>query len=187
MIHKNSLALLFLLLPIFPGCQSVGDYFQNRAGDLSDALQLSLGGAAFGVHAEATPLLNAGLDIWQAYGGSKQGGTFGNFNSRVPKPGEFAAYNIFFFHARGYDTDPLSHDPTVDSEFPAVHAGTITHVHELGRAFKEEKPPENLRVIRWLDVEGNAALVVGARVRISPGELMDFLAGWFFVDLGGDG
>lgn len=180
---QRHLSLLCLLV-LGGGCAPVGRYFASRGGDLSDAVQFALGGPAVGAHVEATFLLNGGLDLWKAYG--DQGGTLGNFRGRVPGFGEFAAYSILLFHARGVDSDPLERDPDDAGDFPPVHAGFPTHAHELGRAFEETPAPENLRLLRWLDVEVNAAAILGVRVRFSPGELVDFLVGWFGLDPGGD-
>ena len=165
------------------GCQATGRYFKNRLGDVSEILRGEVGFPAVGVYAEATPLFNAGLDVWLAYG--ENGGSAGNFNSRVPEVSEFAAYSVLFFHARGFDTDPETTDPFDDKTVEPTHAGTVTHVHQLGRAF-ETNAPKNLRPLHWLDVETDIAVGVGLRIQVSPGEFIDFFLGWFGVDLGGD-
>ena len=146
---------------------------------------------ALGVHAEATPLINTGLDVWLA-GESYGGGSAGTFATRYPETSQFLAYSVLFFHARGVDPDPVPDDQ--DPEEYALseeaitnvpHAGTITHIFELDKSFKDACP-ENLRVIRWLDVEVNAAVILGLRVRASPGQLLDFIFGIFGVDPGND-
>ncbi len=178
------LAVLAALVVPLVSCQPVSRYLRHRAGDLSDALQLSVGGPAFGAHVEATALVNAGLDVWQARPG--RGGAFGNFTHRLPQGEHFLAYSIILFHARGYDADPMARDPSNDDDFPPVHAGFSTHAHELGRAFEDSPAPENLRPTRWLDVELSAGVFLGVRARASPGELIDFLLGWFGLDIAGD-
>ena len=39
---------------------------------------------------------------------------------------------------------------------------------------------------RWLDLEVGASFVFAVRVGVSPGEMLDFVLGWFGVDLAGD-
>ncbi|MBI4585321.1 MAG: hypothetical protein HY717_15005 [Planctomycetes bacterium] len=183
-IAPSALPVFLALALLSSGCGSVATYFKNRAGDFSDAVQVAVGAPAIGGHLEATALLATGLDGWSAYG--KEGGSFGNFQSRAPAAEEFAGYSVILLHARGVDTHPMARDPFNDRDFPPFHDGTITHAFELSRAFTDEVPPENLRWTRWLDVEVDAALVIGARARLSPGELLDFLLGWWGLDLAGD-
>jgi hypothetical protein len=165
------------------GC-GAGNYFRNRAGDLSDVLQGELGWPAIGVYAEVTPLLHTGLDFWRAF--PAWGGTAGTFRTRAPEQSEFFGYSVLLWHARDLDTDPAARDPEDLESFPPTHAGTLTHVHELGHAFDDRPCPDVLRPLHWLDVEVDAALGLGVRLRFSPGELLDFLLGWFGADLGGD-
>jgi hypothetical protein len=166
------------------GCAAAKDYLLDRAGDLSDAFQAAFGGPAIGVHVEATVLVHVGLDAWWAYG--DEGGTVGNFHARLPGTADYAAYSIVVFHARGVDTDPAARDPSNPDHFPPPHGGFPTHAHELGRAFEEPPRPEHLRLLRWLDLEVDAAWIAGLRARWSPGETVDFLLGWFGIDLAGD-
>jgi len=171
------------VLLVASGCHSVGDYFVDRAGDLSDMLQLAVGAPAIGLHVEATAVANVGLDHWRCY--APYGGTVGNFSERVPSEADFAGYSVLLFHAREYDTDPAGRDADDDALLDPAHAGFVTHLHELGRAF-EDRPPEHLRLLHWLDIEVDAGAIIGVRARVSPAEMVDFLVGWFGLDLGAD-
>jgi hypothetical protein len=167
------------------GCAAAGGYFADRAADLSDVLRWEIGLPALGAHVEATPLLATGLDVWLAYADAGGGGA-GTCQNRSPEQAEFWAYSLVFWHARGADTraelwelDELDHLPRPD-------AGTITHVHELSWAFDGKPFPETLKPIHWLDLEVDAAAGLGVRLRLSPGQLVDFLCGWAGLDPGGD-
>jgi len=184
---KRIAAISLLATTLLSGCS----YVQNRGIDFLDIVSWEVGYPAFGVHAEATPILNTGLDVWLA-GESYGGGTAGTFSERHPETAQFLAYSVLFFHARGVDADPVPDD--VDPEEYALseeaitnvpHAGTITHVFELDKSF-QDACPENLRVIRWLDVEASAAFLLGLRLRVSPGQLLDFVLSIFGADLAGD-
>ena len=55
-----------------------------------------------------------------------------------------------------------------------------------------EEAPWRRRLFRWarlhaFDIEvGATVLIIGARAGFSPGEFLDFLLGWFGVDIAGD-
>jgi hypothetical protein len=52
---------------------------------------------------------------------------------------------------------------------------------------KANRPEDRFARVHIFDVEaGVSMLVVGARAGFSPGELLDFLLGWFGVDIAGD-
>lgn len=172
--------LVVCLAPFLAGCS----YLERRAGDLSDVVRFELGWPAVGAYVHATPLLGTGLDLWTAY--PVYGATAGNYQSRVPGQGELGAYSLVLWHARGYDTRPEDRDPANPDDFPAPDAGAITQIHRLHWPFEEAPSPEVLEPIHWLDLEADVALGVGLRLRLSPGQLADFVLGWFGLDIAGD-
>jgi len=184
---RTSFFTVSLVSILSVGCSYIG----SRSQDFSDILRMEVGYPAIGVYAEATPLIHTGLDVWLA-AKSHSGKALGTFETRTPEPSQFLAYSVLLFHARGFDPDPVPADQ--DPEEYALseeaiqkvpHAGTMTHAHEMGRAF-ENPQPDHLRVIRWADVEIDVGALLGLRMRASPGELMDFALGWIGLDIGED-
>ena len=176
------LAAAFLIT--LSGCQSAGRYFEDRALDFSDIVRLEWGWPAFGVHVDATPLVSTGLDVWLAY--PPYGGTAGNYQSRVPERASFVGYSTVFWYARDMDGDPLARDPENPDDFPPPYASFVTQVHRLGYAFDDRPASERLRPIHWLDVEADWGFGIGLRTRVSPGQTLDFVLGWFGLDIGED-
>lgn len=175
---------LALCLACLPGCGVVGDYLLDRSGDFSQIVRVEVGWPAVGIHVDATPLASTGLDLWLA--GPPYGGVAGNYQTRRPEQGSFVGYSVVIFHARGLDPEPDLRDPDDLEGFSPPYSAAITHIPHLGYTFDDRPNSERLELIHWLDVEVDAALGVGVRTRVSPGQLLDFVLGWFGLDPGGD-
>lgn len=180
------------------GCNTaVGNYFANRGRDLSECLCVDVGGGlGLGVGVSASGLLHAGLGVGMSADRMALGIEYGHAfafgantspksaGSRIelwlPIPVPATGHGPNSTHQSSYR---CSHSvDRVDEHYcaailPGVPLTEISE-HVLNRRWS--------RVHAW-DIEASAfAGVIYARVGFSPGEFLDFLLGWFGVDIAGD-
>jgi hypothetical protein len=159
--HTAVLLLLFLT-----GCQ----YMANRASDFGDCFRAEgVVGLTGGVWTHAGPLLHGGLGM-------------GDF----PFNKSFGwRYNYTPDESHGHDSYPNEvyglwyHETTPAYQGPNHRCYVL-----LPPLLSVGGPPVN-----WLhafDIDIGASFLVGVNVGFSPGEFLDFLLGWFGIDIAGD-
>lgn len=175
-IQVPSLAVLSLMLPALGSC-AAGGYLDDRASDLADAFTLTVSaGPEISADVQATDLVHL------AIGGGVHGeaglaggqlGTAGVMTLGLPvapflEDGVLYGRYVFSEVGGGWEADDI------EDECYLVHLVDAAPTH-----------PE---VDAWhaLDLEIGAVVGVGGRVGLSPGELLDFLGGWFGWDPLGD-
>jgi hypothetical protein len=210
-LRRNSFRAL-VLLPLVAGLAPVAcgcTYISNRAKDFSDVIAVggSTGGGVM-VRAGASKLLSLNVGAqsdarfygfrrrYCQWGASSYGLGFASFWSptfRGDAPEDWNGSFIFRTSQRkvGF-LQPLSAEP----EEPLPNAVTSRFALPLPATVDEEMwryylfllmKAENGRLIEVLDVEiGAGALIGGFEVILSPGQVLDFVAGIFCIDLAGD-
>lgn len=192
------------------GCASA--YWRDRANDLGDIASVSFG-AGLGVRAQAGPVAT-GLGAQMDVAGFRGGRFFADRRAFDLEPLGWsvdlvcASANLFGLRPADGTQEPF--DPDVDARgkyrgryngciegafipfwlfgeplHPGEHGGTADALPPYpvapGRAApKDHWSPD------WTHLEIAAALGVGVRLGFNPGELLDFLLGFFGADLYGD-
>jgi hypothetical protein len=191
--------LLFLVgIPLCAVLPSGCSYLSSRALDFTDILAagISTGG---GVDVRALPTRLLSLE-----GGARHNERFYGWRRRYWRWQE-SSYGIFivnFFtpHVGGKEPPPWGWGDICKTSHSLLtllppEAADSKEMLPLGESSIEEQvyrffvltEAENTRFIDVFDVEvGVSALIGGLQVVVSPGELVDFLAGIFFLDLSGD-
>ena len=192
------------------GCASA--YWRDRANDLGDIASVSFG-AGLGVRAQAGPVAT-GLGAQMDVAGFRGGRFFADRRAFDLEPLGWsvdlvcASANLFGLRPADGTQEPF--DPDVDARgkyrgrcngciegafvpfwlfgeplHPGEHGGTADALPPYpvapGRA-----SPEDHWSPDWTHLEIAAALGVGVRLGFNPGELLDFLLGFFGADLYGD-
>lgn len=196
-LRRALLAGILLIAFLSTGCQTtVGNYFANRARDLGDCLALQAGiGFGLGVEAKAAGVAHLAIgggglsnlvSLGWAYG--RLCPTGGPRGRRAPKGYVFLGFPFLQPEAHGFSIMDCLHEN-------GVSGSDEHHCYIVLPALTEWLAPEKeweRRERRWarthaFDVEASVmALFVGARVGISPGEILDFLLGWVGIDIAGD-
>lgn len=192
------------------GCASV--YWRDRANDLGDIASVSFG-AGLGVRAQAGPVAT-GLGAQMDVAGFRGGRFFADRRAFDLEPlgwsVDLVCASANLFGLRPADGTQAPFDPDVDARgkyrgryngciegafipfwlfgeqlHPGEHGGTADapppYPVAPGRAApKDHWSPD------WTHLEIAAALGVGVRLGFNPGELLDFLLGFFGADLYGD-
>ncbi|MCI0343109.1 MAG: tetratricopeptide repeat protein [Planctomycetales bacterium] len=190
-----------------PGCETAfGKYLAGRARDLGDCFRLQAGVAyGLGGGVQAAGLAHVGLGVGffdRRYGGGwmyGEGYAFGADTDpeRAPeaKEGEFYLLVAHLSFRRGWGIGHAVEDLHGPHLCWVLVPAALTW--ERGREGDEwiwtDSSDEVLqRERRWarvhaFDMEASAyAGVVGLRAGFSPGEFLDFLLGWFGLDIAGD-
>jgi len=205
MTSRALLLALALAGPLAGGCHTaVGNYFGNRARDLGECVCVDVAaGLGLSVGVKAAGLLHYGLGggvtpnrlalAWEyghgcAFGvhtGPALGADRGEMWLPIPLPGV----------AGGGHGPAFSHLETMRGRHVTSHrgpgCGCVAVLPAVVDPWATYLPPTYARS-RWhwvhaFDVEGSVfAGVVCARVGFSPGEFVDFVLGWFGVDIAGD-
>ncbi len=177
-----SLACL-LGLALCTGCT----YLKNRGNDFLDVVWADVGyGLGVGVDMQLTAFSQSGLGVYRM---AKSGLTRREFKTW----NEFGAA-LLLGRMVLYDQHPPARPP---GEHDGERRGSLIYPTAirslLGDEFKAEGRPR-IHIVNprapWMnafDVDiGVALIVIGARVGLSPGEGVDFLLGWFGLDIGED-
>ena len=199
------IALLSALLATGAGCQTtVGNYFANRAHDFGDMFRLQVGvGLGLGVDVRAAGIVHVpviyGLNILAPFGPA-----YGRLPPYYrPEPeGEIRALNDSLVGAvvAGLPISIIS--PWVGpADDVGLHFAIDRLIDERHRCYLVIPGIASWRGKTWIwdaraptrdrvhafDVEVMVfALVVNVVAGFSPGELLDFVLGWFGVDIAGD-
>ncbi|MCI0342602.1 MAG: hypothetical protein L0216_15920 [Planctomycetales bacterium] len=192
---------LILSLAAAPGCAELGNYFKNRARDFGEIFRLQVGlGVGLGASARLAGVADVGvgggfadhrMGVGWVYGsgyafsrerladgevffpftmlGDGEGGTLGrgwHSSSEATESGKAARRHVCYLALPGlfaHEPDgPLLWTPRGVEDHP------WSHVHAL-------------------DIEAGLYLgFVVVRAGVSPGEFLDFLLGWFGLDIAGD-
>lgn len=187
------------------GCETpVGRYFANRARDFGECFRLEMGGGVgLGGGVNAAGLVHLGihgggldsrLAVGWAYGhgyafGLPTSGRTDGSGDAYPPLGTMAWHGITGQWHRATRGEPGSEG------YRSVHRCILLLPCVFSRVGNDDRllwEREDSAVVRKarvhaFDIEVSAyALVVGAAAGFSPGEFLDFLAGWFGLDLAGD-
>ena len=191
MAHRSR-TVLYVILTVAPaaGCADPGRYWRSRALDLWDALPVSVQlGAGLSASAKATPFLGTGAGyhggppFFEKHAANSWGMSEGRFG---PTWGDHGGGFVLL----GWQWQLLTREneswPSMDRRceppFPD-YRGTRLRVAALGLTVLGQPPPW----YGWLDSEAQVfAGAAGVRVGFCPAQLLDFLTGWFGLDLLGD-
>ena len=167
---------LLLLLPVLfcAGCAS--QYWQNRRADAADVFTATAG-IGLGATARIGPL-HAGLGVNADLYGIEAGevGALGDPYHFVDGLGNWAGDSCFVFN--GKTLIELGPRSAARGKDVAYRPSCIP--------FWDPPPPESPNPARWTQIEVAAGLLGGVRLGFNPGELLDFLLGFFGADLYGD-
>lgn len=183
---QSGLRVAFLLLPFCGGCS----YLQNRLADTLDLGSADIGyGPGVYVEARATDFLMQGLgphSYWEAYS------WHGRYAGAVEHWRGFGLPPLFTlsgYMPAGRGLAPvLGGDPEryeLASEPPAESLFVFWPGAGIGLS---ESAPYSVekRGLRVADLGVHVQCLVGLRLGFSPGETVDWLFGWFGLDLAGD-
>jgi len=181
--RKRPVAGLFAVLAVaafLSGCASVQRYARHRAEDLMDICTVELtAGPGADVHAQATNIFGTAVG-WSRQYGLMMHGRYVGMGRRTTRGTLLTAATA----ARGVRMTSL-HGPEGYLPRGGVWIGFVPagywHGDEDG-AFRAY----SIEGMGALDLAVGASLGVGVHVGFSPLELLDFIAGWTTLDLGGD-
>ena len=189
-------AALAVLLLGAGGCQtSIGNYFANRGRDFGDMFLIQGGiGYGLGVQVKAAGVAHVGLGALSFHRNKTLGIVYGDwrpsFRRRgrgVPSEGDLI---LLLPH--------LSNLPPEGGEshfcvglFPALASWHNTSRSAFGGNDKwlwsQGTPAFRKAQVHAFDVEASVtAIFLSLRIGFSPGELVDFILGWFGVDIAAD-
>ena len=177
--------LAMVLATFCAGCAS--PYWQNRRADAADVFTATVG-VGMGAAARIGPL-NGGLGIMaDLYG--QRGGESGNFGQTPENlPTSLSAVTICY----SYEWFLPQRDEAQTER--AMARGKVHHSEWPGAGFPVPfvDPPVDFisqKVARghpqWTQIDLSVGLIGGARLGFNPGELLDFILGFFGVDIYGD-
>ena len=189
------------------GCASA--YWRDRANDLGDIASVSFG-AGLGVRAQAGPVAT-GLGAQMDVAGFRGGRFFADRRAFDLEPLGWsvdlvcASANLFGLRPADGTQEPFDPDVDARGKYRGQYNGCIEgafipfwlfgeQLHPDGTAdalppypvAPGQAAPEDHWSPDWTHLEIAAALGVGVRLGFNPGELLDFLLGFFGADLYGD-
>ena len=172
--HVRRLAPAAALVLLCAGCAS--PYWQNRRADAADVFTATVG-IGLGATARIGPL-HAGLGVNADLYGIEAGevGALGDPYHFVDGLGNWAGDSCFVFN--GKTLIELGPRSAARGKDVAYRPSCIP--------FWDPPPPEPPNQARWTQFEVAAGLLGGVRLGFNPGELLDFLLGFFGADLYGD-
>ena len=172
--HVRRLAPAAVLVLLCAGCAS--PYWQDRRADAADVFTATVG-VGLGATARIGPL-HAGLGVnWDFYGiEAGEIGKLGSLGEAIVGLGDKAT-DVCIVCMGGSEID--------QGERSAVRGKNVAY-RPSGIPFWDPPPPESPNPARWTQIEVAAGLLGGVRLGFNPGELLDFLLGFFGVDLYGD-
>jgi len=177
-------AVLLAGIFVLSGCASPKAYFLDRGRDAMDIFTLT-GGTGLGAKAQCGPI-HAGL--------------FGEHDAAGLRGGElFVSQGADLWEYLGPDPGDL--DATVIAvQFSPLGTDRGKDYYAISSSHPKKGRPNFLPFIVLPDTEGDTAsfyafftqievgagVVVAVRAGFNPGELVDFVLGWFTVDIYGD-
>jgi len=160
---------LLLTLAAAPACQSNGTYLGDRAADLGDIIRGHIMmGEAFAAQVEVTRFLSLGFtysnDAWAAGILQRDVGTWHE---------SIQSLGLIFGR----------HDELRVVGAPRV-SGSYGWQFKGKNAGFQKADPKN--PVDWATLRGTVALLIGMDLEVRVGEALDFLVGWFGLDLAHD-
>ncbi len=203
-------AVLLALLTLSAGCQTtIGNYLGNRAQDLSDCFLIETGvGIGLGVDVKAGGLVHANLfmNVWMGRLGWVYGdhGVVGKFEIEFGIPAAIPSSGFLHMSSLGTRAGKVWHscyallpglwswEGRAGQKKSWIWASRVPSGVDVADSVASRARDRGDRARRWSRVHafdfevGVHALLVGARVGFSPGEFLDFILGWFGVDIACD-
>ena len=172
------LPLLALAAVLASGCAS--PYWQNRRADAADVFTATIG-VGLGATARIGPL-HAGL-----------GGNFDLYGIEAGKVGELGNTGALVLDSGGHFAGDASLIAWGTSRIDLLGEGhargkqVYSDRGSFGRIpFWNPPTPESQNPARWTQIEVAVGLLGGLRLGFNPGELLDFVLGFFGIDIYGD-
>jgi hypothetical protein len=183
---KRSLLLAILMLTCSTGCGAVAPYLADRGHDVLDIVTLQVGGLGLGATGRVGPI-QAGLFVECAPGVGLRGGRclpgadyFSHGVMGAVMRNEDFAFQLVCVGSEQFGRSDTS--SSVQDRRKDFFSATVGRVYiPFCQWVRDEKNPAYYTQI---EVAGGALL--SARVGVNPGELLDFLLGWFGVDIYAD-
>lgn len=175
---KRIFSLFFasLSLVMICGCASTKAYFSNRGNDAIDIVTLTGGGEGIGVQGRAGPI-HLGL-LLERISGRTLGHEVGIRGGEVGKSSEANHVSILFFMDE--DFEPAGGRGARGKWYHCVGAPLISWpldtVEDRFRLFNPY----------YTQIEATAGFLRFVRVGVNAGEALDFLLGWFCIDMFND-
>ncbi len=193
-----SLASLLLAAVLGTGCQTtIGNYFANRARDFGECFRLQVGaGKGVGGAVRAGGLVHAGLlfggssrdlGIGWVYGSGYAFGAGASGKKGSDREGGFTILN-FDLHEelvprRGREDELVLEEHFCFGLLPAI----FSSVNDKNLWTNQALNASPRAHVHAFDIEAEVhALFLFTKVGFSPGELVDFLLGWFGADIAQD-
>lgn len=172
----KTLATCLLSLALLPACatQTMGDYLQNRGGDLVDVLRVNVkAGRGIGAKIEYTRMLHLGFgweqNVWAAGLGNRE---VTRWQQSLVTWGLLLGYHDER-EVRGIESSMNTYSGSYGWTF--FQGG--------GNAFAAADPSNPLDLLTF---RGSIMLGIGADVEVRVGEIVDFVVGIFQFDPAGD-
>lgn len=161
----------------------MGNYFANRGRDLGECVRAEAGvGLGLGAGGRGAGIVDVGLEVLISSTSVSAAWLYGTGYAAECRP---HAEDLFGrIHLPGFFTE-LETQNRAPRTVGAIGVPSALFSYRVGWIWSE-------RGSRWdrlhaFDVEAHAHFVlVGCGVGFSPGEFLDFLLGWFGVDIAGD-
>ena len=193
-MKPRPLPFLLAAAAALSGCAATGSYFADRGRDLADVASLTFA-TGYGAKVRAGPIHTGSLvhtDMAGLRGGAPlwglpedHGRDYEAFFPFIPfgTPGRCSFEDFHASYDSGEADDPiiLRHKayeargsmPLVTTDFSPVLPSTQY----------DDTPGDYLFHPYWTQVDLAADIVIGVRVGCNPGELVDFVLGWFGADI----
>ncbi|MCZ6692164.1 MAG: hypothetical protein O7H41_21480 [Planctomycetota bacterium] len=186
-----------MILPIATGCQTtVGSYLGNRGRDLADCFTIEAG-VGYGLGAELKLAGLVHIAVGTGLDGSLQAGLrYGDLVPRSETKDEktgffgFPIINLLWMFSDQDGYPPYLH---VSKDAKEEHAcylllpGLASYAPDRSESWIWTDPKSGWSRLHAFDIEASVYWgIIGARAGFSPGEFVDFLLGWFGVDIAGD-
>lgn len=168
-------AILFFVALGLTGC-ATGGYWVNRGRDAADVFSL-VGGVGGGAGVRIGPVCQ-GLIFHSNYVGLEGGDPFVGFNG---DPGGFENGGMLVLPIGGVET-------AREADVPLTRGKGLEAQYLLGVAFpwSIECNPPKYNPSFFTQLEVTAGLGGTVKAGFNPGELLDFILGWFTLDIYGD-
>ena len=187
-MRRISALLIGLMFASLAGCNS-NAYFKDRGHDFLDMFSVDVaGGAGLGLHGKAA-IFNTGLGYGQMYHAGLMENGPGTHNWFAVRPEQQLDVivrtnsSVMKGEPSPFNDNPFQGTWLQKGEKASSHKCLLVYVPGMDPATAEP-------TMKWwdvLDAELSAnALVVGARAGLRPGQMFDFVLGWFTVDFTGD-
>ena len=174
------------------GCVGARGYFSDRWADAKDVFTASVGTGG-GVKARVGPI-NAGVFLNEDHAGLRGGECF-HYPYGFAEGGTGDAVLLVIYGGEVFD---LRHVPPPSSEDVWPRRREPNHLQMVGYSLAARSkcfeqaifPPRVFKLSKapyyYTQIEVAAGVVGTLRLGFNPGELLDFVLGWFCIDIYGD-